>query len=66
MDDDKYANLSEDWGELVNGYGAKGRSWAGVKLLSKSIFNVGVFAVTEALPKFTEQMQKAAEDAKKK
>ncbi|MFL9865855.1 hypothetical protein PQR67_16895 [Paraburkholderia fungorum] len=63
--DDKYLSLSEDWSELVDGYGAKERSIAGLKLFGKSIFNVGKFAITEALPKMAEQTAKMAEEAAK-
>jgi hypothetical protein len=64
-DDDKYLSLSEDWSELVDGYGAKERSIAGLKLLGKSIFNVGKFTLTEALPRMAEQTAKMAEEAAK-
>ncbi|KVE75810.1 hypothetical protein WI98_11930 [Burkholderia vietnamiensis] len=64
-DDDKYLSLSEDWSELVDGYGAKERSVAGLKILGKSIFNIGKFAFTEALPKIAEQTARMAEEAAK-
>ncbi|MEK6368028.1 MAG: hypothetical protein V4803_16685 [Burkholderia gladioli] len=63
--DDKYLSLSEDWSGLVHGYGAKERSVAGLKLLGKSIFNVGRYAFTEALPKMAEHTAKMAEEAAK-
>lgn len=56
--DKKYLSLSEDWSDLVDGYGAKERSIAGLKLLGKSIFNVGKFTFTEALPKIAEEAAK--------
>ncbi|WP_143189342.1 hypothetical protein [Paraburkholderia lycopersici] len=63
--DDEYLSLSEDWSELVDGYGAKERSIAGLKLLGKSIFNVGKFTFTEALPKMAERAAQMAEEAAK-
>ncbi|MBR7901172.1 MULTISPECIES: hypothetical protein [Burkholderia cepacia complex] len=64
-DGDKYLSLSEDWSELMDGYSAKERSIAGLKLLGKSIFNVGKFTLTEALPKMAEKTAKMAEEAAK-
>lgn len=57
-DSNKYLNLSDDWSELVDGYGAKEKSVAGLKLLGKSVFNVGKFAFTELLPKVAEEAAK--------
>ena len=66
MSKDKYYSVSEDLDELRYGYGAKDKTVAGVKIISKSAFNVTKFIFTTALPAFGEAAKRVAESRKSK
>jgi hypothetical protein len=63
--DSKYSSLSNDIDDFRHSSGVGSKSMAGAKVLAKSLFNVGVFAVTEVLPGMVEAQKKAIEKQKK-
>jgi hypothetical protein len=49
--DEKYFKVGGDWDELTSKYSSGGdRAVSSLKLVGKSLFNIGVFAVTEMAP----------------
>jgi hypothetical protein len=59
---DKYLKVGDDWDGLTDKYSSGGdRLTFGLKLVGKSLFNVGVFAVTEAVPGIISQAGNRAE-----
>lgn len=58
----KYIDLSNDIEDFKNGFDGIEKAKAGFKILGKSLFNVGKFAVTEVLP----EMAKRVEEEKAK
>jgi hypothetical protein len=49
--DERYLKVEDDWDELTSKYARGGdRVISGIKLVGKSLFNIGVFAVTEVAP----------------
>lgn len=63
-DDDKYYSLSNDMDDLRFGLGAKDKTIAGAKIFGKSIFNVGKFVFTSAIPAATDHLEREAEKKK--
>mgnify|MGYP007087627617 CR=1 FL=1 len=62
----KYLSLKESVDEFKDADNAGGKALAGAKIVGKSLFNIGRFAVAEALPSFLEQTAKQAEKSMKK
>ena len=59
----KYFGLGEDWDQLTGKFNSGGeRTMAGFKLIGKSLFNAGTYAVTEAIPGVIEQGGKKTSD----
>lgn len=56
-DDKKYLSLSDDIDDFKNGYDGMEKAKAGFKILGKSIFNIGKFTVTEALPEMARRVE---------
>lgn len=59
----KYLGISQELDEIRYGHGNKAVS--GLKILGKGLWNMGVFAVTEAIPKAVEINQKHIDKNKK-
>jgi len=59
-DDEKsgYFKMSKAFDEFNDGFDAKEKAAAGLKLFGKGLFNVAKYAVTEALPKYAELVEK--------
>lgn len=57
-DKNKYASLSKEIDDLKYSSGVGAKSAAGAKIFAKGLFNVGVFAFTEVLPKIVAQAEK--------
>lgn len=64
-DKDKYLSLSDNIDEFRYSDGAVDKSLAGLKIVGKSLFNVGKFAFSEVLPKAMDHMEKESEKYKK-
>lgn len=59
----KYFSLEGDWDQLTGKLNSGGeRTLAGLKIIGKSIFNVGNFAVTEVIPGIVEHAGRNASD----
>lgn len=63
---EKYYSVSGELDDLRYGFGAKDKAIAGVKLISKSAFNVTKFIFTVAMPAYTEKMKEDIERRKSK
>ncbi|KOR28370.1 hypothetical protein TI05_17060 [Achromatium sp. WMS3] len=61
----KYFKMREAVDEFRYSYGVKEKTGATLKILGKSVFNVGVFTVTEAVPKIFQIMVENARDKAK-
>lgn len=56
-DEKKYLSLSDDIEDFKNGYDGMEKAKAGFKILGKSIFNIGKYTVTEALPEMARRVE---------
>lgn len=64
-DKSKYASLADDIDEFRYSSGAGAKTLAGAKIFAKGFFNLGVFAITEAIPKIVEEQKKSIDKLKK-
>lgn len=64
--DGKYMSLKESVNKFKDADNAGEKALAGAKIVGKSLFNIGRFAVAEALPSMLEQVAKQAEKSMKK
>ncbi|KOR32954.1 hypothetical protein TI05_03955 [Achromatium sp. WMS3] len=51
MDESKYFKMRDALDDFNYSFGAKEKTGAALKILGKSIFNVGMFTVTEIIPR---------------
>lgn len=62
----KYLSMSSEIDEFSYAFGAKEKLKSGAKIFGKGLLNVGIFTATEVVPGIFKQMQKNAEEVRKK
>jgi len=65
-DKSSYLSLSQDLDDLRYGYGAKEKTFAGLKLLGKGLFNVAKFTVKEGLPAVNKRLEDQIKEHKER
>ena len=61
----KYYSLSNDFSKLRHGSGAGEKTFAGVKIAAKSVFNITKFTCTEFIPAMAAAAEKKVQEAEK-